>query len=85
MIEKYSDADAEVVLYELTAISDGDIVVKCTKYSIASSEFNFLNNENLQEGIAIADKVLVNVGEGGHTITIVGGVSIDDYVSLTVK
>lgn len=85
LIEKYSDADEEVVLYELTAISDGDIVVKCTKYSIASSEFNFLNNENLQEGIAIADKVLVNVGEGGHTITIDGGVSIDDYVSLTVK
>lgn len=85
LIEKYSDADEEVVLYELTAISDGDIVVKCTKYSIASSEFNFLNNENLQEGIAIADKVLVNVGKGGHTITIVGGVSIDKYLSLTVK
>lgn len=85
LIEKYSDADAEVVLYELTAISDGDIVVKCTKYSIASSEFNFSNNENLPEGIAIADKVLVNVGKGGYAITIVGGVSIDDYVSLTVK
>ena len=85
LIEKYSDADEEVVLYELTAISDGDIVVKCTKYSIASSEFIFLNNENLPEGIAIADKVLVNVGKGGYAITIVGGVSIDDYVSLTVK
>lgn len=85
LIEKYSDADAEVVLYELTAISDGDIVVKCTKYSIASSEFNFSNNENLPEGIAIADKVLVNVGKGGYAITIVGGVSIDGYVSLTVK
>lgn len=85
LIEKYSDADEEVVLYELTAISDGDIVVKCTKYSIASSEFIFSNNENLPEGIAIADKVLVNVGEGGYAITIVGGVSIDDYVSLTVK
>ncbi len=85
LIEKYSDADEEVVLYELTAISDGDIVVKCTKYSIASSEFNFSNNENLPEGIAIADKVLVNVGEGGYAITIVGGVPIDDYVSLTVK
>lgn len=85
LIEKYSDADAEVVLYELTAISDGDIVVKCTKYSIASSEFIFSNNENLPEGIAIADKVLVNVGKGGYAITIVGGVSIDDYVSLTVK
>ena len=85
LIEKYSDADEEVVLYELTAISDGDIVVKCTKYSIASSEFNFSNNENLPKGIAIADKVLVNVGEGGYAITIVGGVSIDDYVSLTVK
>lgn len=85
LIEKYSDADEEVVLYELTAISDGDIVVKCTKYSIASSEFNFLNNENLPEGIAIADKVLVNVGKGGYAITIVGGVSIDGYVSLTVK
>lgn len=85
LIEKYSDADEEVVLYELTAISDGDIVVKCTKYSIASSEFIFSNNENLPEGIAIADKVLVNVGKGGYAITIVGGVSIDDYVSLTVK
>ncbi len=85
LIEKYSDADEEVVLYELTAISDGDIVVKCTKYSIASSEFNFSNNENLPEGIAIADKVLVNVGKGGYAITIVGGVSIDGYVSLTVK
>ena len=85
LIEKYSDADEEVVLYELTAISDGDIVVKCTKYSIASSEFIFSNNENLPEGIAIADKVLVNVGEGGYAITIVGGVSIVDYVSLTVK
>lgn len=85
LIEKYSDADEEVVLYELTAISDGDIVVKCTKYSIASSEFNVSNNENLPEGIAIADKVLVNVGKGGYAITIVGGVSIDDYVSLTVK
>ena len=85
LIEKYSDADEEVVLYELTAISDGDIVVKCTKYSIASSEFIFSNNENLPEGIAIADKVLVNVGEGGYAITIVGGVSINDYVSLTVK
>lgn len=85
LIEKYSDADEEVVLYELTAISDGDIVVKCTKYSIASSEFIFSNNENLPEGIAIADKVLVNVGEGGYAITIVGGVSIADYVSLTVK
>lgn len=85
LIEKYSDADEEVVLYELTAISDGDIVVKCTKYSIASSEFIFLNNENLPEGIAIANKVLVNVGKGGYAITIVGGVSIDDYVSLTVK
>ena len=85
LIEKYSDADAEVVLYELTAISDGDIVVKCTKYSIASSEFIFSNNENLPEGIAIADKVLVNVGKGGYAITIVGGVSIDAYVSLTVK
>lgn len=85
LIEKYSDADEEVVLYELTAISDGDIVVKCTKYSIASSEFNFSNNKNLPEGIAIADKVLVNVGKGGYAITIVGGVSIDDYVSLTVK
>lgn len=85
LIEKYSDADKEVVLYELTAISDGDIVVKCTKYSIASSEFNFSNNESLPEGIAIADKVLVNVGKGGHTITIVGGVSIADYGSLTVK
>ena len=87
LIEKYSDADEEVVLYELTAISDGDIVVKCTKYSnsIASSEFIFSNNENLPEGIAIADKVLVNVGKGGYAITIDGGVSIDDYVSLTVK
>lgn len=85
LIEKYSDADAEVVLYELTAISDGDIVVKCTKYSIASSEFNFSKNEYLPKGIAIADKVLVNVGEGGYAITIVGGVSINDYVSLTVK
>lgn len=85
LIEKYSDADEEVVLYELTAISDGDIVVKCTKYSIASSEFNFSNNENLPEGIAIADNVLVNVGKGGYAITIVGGVSIDGYVSLTVK
>lgn len=85
LIEKYSDADEEVVLYELTAISDGDIVVKCTKYSIASSEFIFSNKENLPEGIAIADKVLVNVGKGGYAITIVGGVSIDDYVSLTVK
>lgn len=85
LIEKYSDADEEVVLYELTAISDGDIVVKCTKYSIASSEFIFSNNGNLPEGIAIADKVLVNVGEGGYAITIVGGVSINDYVSLTVK
>lgn len=85
LIEKYSDADEEVVLYELTAISDGDIVVKCTKYSIASSEFIFSNNENLPEGIAIADKVLVNVGKGGYAITIVGGVSIADYVSLTVK
>lgn len=85
LIEKYSDADEEVVLYELTAISDGDIVVKCTKYSIASSEFIFSNNENLPEGIAIADKVLVNVGKGGYAITIVGGVSINDYVSLTVK
>lgn len=85
LIEKYSDADEEVVLYELTAISDGDIVVKCTKYSIASSEFIFSNNENLPEGIAIANKVLVNVGKGGYAITIVGGVSIDDYVSLTVK
>lgn len=85
LIEKYSDADEEVVLYELTAISDGDIVVKCTKYSIASSEFIFSNNENLPKGIAIADKVLVNVGEGGYAITIVGGVSIADYVSLTVK
>lgn len=85
LIEKYSDADEEVVLYELTAISDGDIVVKCTKYSIASSGFNFSKNENLPEGIAIADKVLVNVGEGGYAITIVGGVSIADYVSLTVK
>lgn len=85
LIEKYSDADEEVVLYELTAISDGDIVVKCTKYSIASSEFIFSNNENLPEGIAIADKVLVNVGKGGYAITIVGGVSIDDYGSLTVK
>lgn len=85
LIEKYSDADEEVVLYELTAISDGDIVVKCTKYSIASSEFIFSNNENLPEGIAIADKVLVNVGKGGYAITIVGGVSIDKYLSLTVK
>lgn len=85
LIEKYSDADEEVVLYELTAISDGDIVVKCTKYTIASSEFNFSNNESLPEGIAIANKVLVNVGKGGYAITIVGGVSINDYVSLTVK
>lgn len=45
----------------------------------------FLNNENLPEGIAIADKVLVNVGKGGYAITIDGGVSIDGYVSLTVK
>ena len=85
LIEKYSDADEEVVLYELTAIFDGDIVVKCTKYTIASSEFDFSNNESLPEGIAIANKVLVNVGKGGYAITIVGGVSINDYVSLTVK
>lgn len=85
LIEKYSDADEEVVLYELTAIFDGDIVVKCTKYTIASSEVDFSNNESLPEGIAIADKVLVNVGKGGYAITIVGGVSINDYVSLTVK
>ncbi|HCE33991.1 MAG TPA: hypothetical protein DEQ88_01225 [Clostridiales bacterium] len=85
LIEKYSDADEEVVLYELSTISDGDIVVKCTKYTLAASEFTYENNENLSAGIAIADNVLVNVGEGGYAITIVSGVPIEYYASLTVK
>lgn len=83
IVEKSLDTDEEFVFYDLSVVSDGDITMTCTKYSVPDVTFEY--NENLAEGIALAGNTPVSVAAGGYVACVIGGVSAQDYMSYALK